>query len=282
LTQSELASIVSIIAPVRPTSSEIVGDAVVGIAASIDPRVVRCADGHVGHAHPRSGECGADDSGCAHAAATWFAILLNRHCGLDEHAPTGEPAKLGAANLKDDKGMRASASRALRPCSDQVRLQVGYSSVTGGGMDMVRQLLISGVVSMANIAIHALAMVAIVRTAHIVAAREILHGAVRLLTTMIATVSVLMITHISEVIVWSVAYWIIEAAPPGSNLLYFAFVNYTTLGYGDVTPVDRWRLVGPMTAMNGVLLFGWSTAVIFEILRRTIAHEGSRSTKWRI
>jgi hypothetical protein len=24
-----------------------------------------------------------------------------------------------------------------------------------------------------------------------------------------------------------------------------------------------------MTAMNGVLLFGWSTAVIFEVLRRT-------------
>jgi hypothetical protein len=47
-------------------------------------------------------------------------------------------------------------------------------------------------------------------------------------------------------------------------------VNYTTLGYGDVIPVERWRLLGPITAMNGVLLFGWSTAVIFEVLRRTM------------
>ena len=47
----------------------------------------------------------------------------------------------------------------------------------------------------------------------------------------------------------------------------------TTLGYGDVTPVARWRLLGPMTAMNGVLLFGWSTAVIFQGLRRTTACE---------
>ena len=39
---------------------------------------------------------------------------------------------------------------------------------------------------------------------------------------------------------------------------------YTTLGYGDVVPVTRWRLLGPLTAMNGVLLFGWSTTVIFE------------------
>jgi hypothetical protein len=35
-------------------------------------------------------------------------------------------------------------------------------------------------------------------------------------------------------------------------------------------PVARWRLLGPMTAMNGVLLFGWSTAVIFEVLRRAL------------
>jgi Ion channel len=41
--------------------------------------------------------------------------------------------------------------------------------------------------------------------------------------------------------------------------------------YGDVVPVERWRLLGPLTAMNGVLLFGWSTAVIFEVLRRTLA-----------
>ena len=67
------------------------------------------------------------------------------------------------------------------------------------------------------------------------------------------------------------AYSIVDVAPPGVGLVYFAFVNYTTLGYGDVIPKDRWQLLGPMTAMNGVLLFGWSTAVIFEVLRRVLA-----------
>jgi hypothetical protein len=33
--------------------------------------------------------------------------------------------------------------------------------------------------------------------------------------------------------------------------------------------------LGPMTAMNGVLLFGWSTAVIFEVLRKTISLQTS-------
>ena len=91
-----------------------------------------------------------------------------------------------------------------------------------------------------------------------------------MIAVMIATVSVLMVAHASEVMVWSLAYAIIDAAPAGADVAYFAFVNYTTLGYGDVVPVERWRLIGPITAMNGMLVFGWSTAVIFEVLRRTM------------
>jgi hypothetical protein len=88
---------------------------------------------------------------------------------------------------------------------------------------------------------------------------------------MVPTVSFLMATHVLEVIVWSLMYSIVDAAPADSNFVYFAFVNYTTLGYGDILPVERWRLLGPITAMNGVLLFGWSTAVIFEVLRKALA-----------
>ena len=87
---------------------------------------------------------------------------------------------------------------------------------------------------------------------------------------MIATVAFLMAAHVAEILVWAWAYAIVGVGPEGANLIYFAFVNYTTLGYGDVTPSARWLLLGPMTAMNGVLLFGWSTAVIFEVLRRVM------------
>jgi hypothetical protein len=134
---------------------------------------------------------------------------------------------------------------------------------------MLRQLLVGGAVSACNIAIHALLMTAVVWVAHSVAEKETPRQSWRLIMVMIATVSVLMVAHVCEVAVWGLAYAIVGAAPAGADRLYFAFVNYTTLGYGDVIPVARWRLLGPMTAMNGVLLFGWSTAVIFEVLRRT-------------
>jgi Ion channel len=134
---------------------------------------------------------------------------------------------------------------------------------------MLRQFLVGAAVSACNIGIHALVMTAVVRVAHTTRAKHTSRQSLRLIVVMVATVSVLMAAHVSEVIVWALAYALTDAAPAGANLVYFAFVNYTTLGYGDVTPVERWRLLGPMTAMNGVLLFGWSTAVIFDVLRRT-------------
>jgi len=135
---------------------------------------------------------------------------------------------------------------------------------------MLRQFLVGAAVSIGNIAIHALVMAVVVRAARGADARNRQRGSLRLIAIMIATVSVLMAAHVAEVITWSLAYAMVDAAAAGADLVYFAFVNYTTLGYGDVIPVERWRLLGPMTAMNGVLLFGWSTAVIFEVLRRTM------------
>jgi len=92
---------------------------------------------------------------------------------------------------------------------------------------------------------------------------------------MVSTVLVLMLAHTIEIVVWSLSYAVVGAAPAGSDLLYFAFVNYTTLGYGDVTPVKTWQLLGPMAAMNGILMFGWSTAVLFEVLLKSIEHLGA-------
>ena len=136
---------------------------------------------------------------------------------------------------------------------------------------MLRQFLVGAVASGCNIAIHALVMVVVIRVARRADELATAYQTFRLMAVMIATVTVLMTAHLAEVLVWSLTYATVDVAPEGADLVYFAFVNYTTLGYGDVTPVKRWSLLGPMTAMNGVLMFGWSTAVIFEILRKTMA-----------
>lgn len=138
---------------------------------------------------------------------------------------------------------------------------------------MLAQLLAAGGISVVNISIHAVTTTWVVQIGHTAGRTNGLRSACFLVQVMIVTVSVLMLAHFGEVCVWALAYSILDVMPATTRVsnVYFAFVNYTTLGYGDVVPVERWNLVGPATAMNGILLFGWSTAVIFEVLRRAIA-----------
>jgi hypothetical protein len=137
---------------------------------------------------------------------------------------------------------------------------------------MAVQFLVGSIVSVINIMIHALVTVGAVGIARSAGLRHTVRPRLHLMAVMVGTAAALMVAHMLEVLVWALAYAIVGAAPEASDLLYFAFVNYTTLGYGDITPVRAWRLTGPMTAMNGILMFGWSTAVLFEVLRKTLDH----------
>ncbi|WP_428670358.1 potassium channel family protein [Reyranella sp.] len=134
---------------------------------------------------------------------------------------------------------------------------------------MLVQLAVGLFASFVNIVIHSLIMVSLIRTARARGA-GMRASSWHLAGLMSPVVCLLMMAHVGEVAIWTLTYALTGAAPEKSDILYFAFVNYTTLGYGDMIPVERWRLLGPITAMNGVLLFGWSTAVIFEVLRRAL------------
>ncbi|MDE2377942.1 potassium channel family protein [Bradyrhizobium sp.] len=137
---------------------------------------------------------------------------------------------------------------------------------------MAVEFLVGSIVGVIDIMIHALVTVGAIGIARAAGLRHTVRPRLHLMAVMVACAAALMVAHTLEVLVWALVYAVVGAAPAGSDLLYFAFVNYTTLGYGDITPVPEWRLLGPMTAMNGILMFGWSTAVLFEVLRRTIEH----------
>jgi len=45
-------------------------------------------------------------------------------------------------------------------------------------------------------------------------------------------------------------------------------VNFSSLGYGDIVMSPRWRLLGSIEAVTGILMFGVSTATFYTIIRR--------------
>jgi len=74
--------------------------------------------------------------------------------------------------------------------------------------------------------------------------------------------------HLVEIGVWAAVF---VACGEFHNLAfayYHSAGNYTTLGYGDLIMSPKWRLLGPLEAADGILMFGVSTAMIFTLILR--------------
>ena len=132
----------------------------------------------------------------------------------------------------------------------------------------MRALLAGAAVSFLNFGIHAAMTALIVIATRWIAERTGPLGIfVRIVALMTVTVGVLMFSHIAEIAVWAAYLDLAGIAIKGANAFDFAFENYTALGYGNALPAEGQRLIGPIIALNGLLLIGWSVAVIFEVMR---------------
>jgi Ion channel len=81
----------------------------------------------------------------------------------------------------------------------------------------------------------------------------------------------IVLLHVVEITVWAFTYVLVRAMPELQSALYFSAVTYTTTGYGDLVLPPRWRLVGAVEALTGILMCGWSTGFFFAVLTRMFA-----------
>ena len=133
---------------------------------------------------------------------------------------------------------------------------------------MLYQLFAGGLVSLVNFGLHAIITgIVVVAARHTATATDDLHVFARVTALLMVTMVTLMLAHVAEISVWAAFFtWQgigIEKVEP----FEFAFENYTALGYGDVVAGQGFRLLGPITALNGLLLIGWSVAIIFEVMK---------------
>ena len=83
----------------------------------------------------------------------------------------------------------------------------------------------------------------------------------------------LFLATIIEVWAWAVLYLMIDVVQSIEEAAYFSTVTFTTLGYGDITLDEQWRLLSSFEGANGLLMFGWSTALIFAAVQRVYEFE---------
>lgn len=76
--------------------------------------------------------------------------------------------------------------------------------------------------------------------------------------------------HLVEIALWAVLFILCGEFSDFGTAYYHSAVNYTSLGYGDLIMTPAWKLLGPLETVNGMLLFGVSTAMIFAVIQRLV------------
>lgn len=85
---------------------------------------------------------------------------------------------------------------------------------------------------------------------------------------MALTILYVFISHAFQIWLWAVCYLQLGVLSDLEAALYFSTAAFTTVGFGDIYLGQDWRLLSSFEAANGFILFGWSTAFIFEVMSR--------------
>ena len=83
-------------------------------------------------------------------------------------------------------------------------------------------------------------------------------------------ISIAFVAHLAEIGLWALLFVLCGEFQDLETAYYHSAVNYTTLGYGDLLLSPAWRLLGPLEATNGALMFGVSAAMAFAAAQRLV------------
>ena len=89
---------------------------------------------------------------------------------------------------------------------------------------------------------------------------------------MVRITGIMMILHVLEILLWGAFYrW--RCFPSWESAFYFSAASYSTVGCGDLLLPPRWRMLGPLESIAGVLMCGLSASFLFAAVTRLVQHE---------
>jgi hypothetical protein len=90
-------------------------------------------------------------------------------------------------------------------------------------------------------------------------------------TTLLAT-----LLHGIEGAIWAIAYVLVGALPDFRSAILYSLSAMTSYGHENLVLESQWQLMGALEALNGMLVFGLTTAFLFAIIQRAWAFRGKK------
>lgn len=95
---------------------------------------------------------------------------------------------------------------------------------------------------------------------------------------LVAMVAMMLGTFV-QVVLWGILFVILGEFSELYEAVYHSAVNFASLGYGDIVMSKSWKLLGPLEAINGVLMLGMSAAALMVILQQLIKFQFGNAAK---
>lgn len=135
---------------------------------------------------------------------------------------------------------------------------------------MGTQLALSLAMALLTVAVHAIGLAVLLKAIKHEDTTEKMHHvsalSLRALTFTMLVLVALFVLHGIEIWLFALLYYAIGALPDMSEAVYYSTISYSTVGYDDGRIPEQWRLLGAIESINGVILLGWSTAFLFEMV----------------
>ena len=95
------------------------------------------------------------------------------------------------------------------------------------------------------------------------------------LRVIFGVMALLVIGNVAQIAIWALLLQLLGEFSDFTEAVYHSAVNFATLGYGDIVMSKERRLLGPLEAVNGVLMIGVSTAALMtafqDAFKRTVS-----------
>ena len=142
-----------------------------------------------------------------------------------------------------------------------IRRKTIATDLTGIAL-MIASLALGTLVISLTVVIHTFGLFEITKAVSFLTGRFRMHGHRSRVVAMLSVVFGLFLLLTVEIWFWALVYLAIGALPDFEHALYFSTVSFSTVGFGDIIPEHKWRLLGALEAINGFLMIGWSTAYL--------------------
>jgi voltage-gated potassium channel len=147
---------------------------------------------------------------------------------------------------------------------------VFYQTECSGAMTWVQQIGVAVLLVVLTLCLQCAGVAALIRWLRAVASDDLQKPRMSYSAALImrATISIIILQG-TIILLWACCYRCL-CVLSWNSAFYFSATSYSTLGCGDVALSSKWRLLGPLESMLGVLMCGISVSLLFALITHLV------------